>query len=532
MKTDRREFLSRFARGAAALPLIGSMASNSLSTAADSGPSRIRIGLDRPTHTIDRKIYGIFAEHLGRCIYEGVYQENSPLSDADGYRKDVREALKRLNVPTIRWPGGFFATYYHWLDGVGPKPSRPQKLNVPWKQTESNRFGTDEFIVYCRQLQAEPQIVVNCLNGTVEEALGWLEYCNLSTDTHYANLRRKHGHERPFGVKYWELDNEVWAFYSPNERGATDYADRAWMFGRAMKHIDPSIKLTACGLAQPAWDRPMLERLSPIIDYVAIHQYVGESPDRYREVLGTSRTFQHMIQRTRQVIKEVLAEQKLNKEIGIAFNEYNIVRDWSSGAGPGDHRFELSFNLRDALWLATVLNLFQRNADVVKFANYSELVNVVAPIRTNDAGMFCQTVYYTLQLYSRHCGSRLLETHVDTETFATSIEPADVGDKAVPSKSEPMPYLDVSATRGDSGLSLIVTNLHAQRAMTSRIEIRGLAGTKKAIVYEINGPSMDTENSFQEPNNVTLERKSDLALKATFEYSFPPHSITLIKAAL
>ena len=162
------------------------MPSNPLSAADDIGPSRVRVHLDRPTHTIDRKIYGLFAEHLGRCIYEGVYQEDSPLSDAAGFRKDVRSALKELEVPTIRWPGGFFATYYHWLDGVGLKSSRPQKLNVPWKQTESNHFGTTEFIDYCRQLEAEPQIVINCLNGTVEEALGWLEYCNLSTDTHYA----------------------------------------------------------------------------------------------------------------------------------------------------------------------------------------------------------------------------------------------------------------------------------------------------------------------------------------------------------
>jgi alpha-L-arabinofuranosidase len=532
MKSDRREFLSHCARASAAFPLIGSMASNPLSAADDTGLSRIRVHLDRPTHTIDRKIYGLFAEHLGRCIYEGVYQEDSPLSDSDGFRKDVRKALKELEVPTIRWPGGFFATYYHWLDGVGPKATRPQKLNVPWKQTESNHFGTTEFITYCRQLGAEPQIVVNCLNGTVEETLGWLEYCNLSTDTHYANLKRQHGHAHPFRVKYWELDNEIWAFYPPNGKGATDYANRAYMFAMAMKHVDPSIKLTACGLAQPQWDRPMLERLAPVIDYVAIHRYVGEKPETYREVLGSVRTLEHMIQQTRHVIEDVRAELKLTKKIGIAVNEYNIMRDWSTGAGPGDHRFELSFNLRDALWLATVLNLFQRNADLVKFANYSELVNAVAPIRTNDAGMFLQTVYHTLRLYSRHCRSQLLTTEVDAETFATSIEPAGLGDKTVPARSAPMPYLDFSATFADSGLALIVTNLHERRAMEAKIEILGLSGEKQARVYEINGRNMDTENSFEAPDNVTLQPVSDITLEPSFEYSFPAHSITLIEGAV
>ena len=438
--------------------------------------------------------------------------------------------FKELHVPTIRWPGGFFATYYHWQDGVGPQASRPQKLNVPWKQTESNHFGTAEFIDYCRQLGAEPQIVVNCLNGTVDEALGWLEYCNLDTDTHYANLRRQHGHADPFGVKYWELDNEAWVFYPPNGRGAASYADRAFMFAVAMKHVDPSIKLTACGLGQPDWDRPMLERLAPVIDYVAIHRYVGERPDRYREVLGTARTLEHMISQTRAVIETVRSEQKLNKEIGIAFNEYNIVRDWSTGLGPDDHRFELSFNLRDALWLATVLNLFQRNADLVKFANYSEIVNVVAPIRTNDTGMFRQTMYYTLQLYSRHCGSRLLETHVDTETFAVKIEPPGLGDKTVPETAEPMPYLDVSATRGDDDISLMVANLHERRDIKAEIQLSGLAGPSTAAVFELNAEQLDTENSFQQTDNVRVQQRADLILAPDLEYSFPAHSITLIKA--
>ncbi len=313
MKSDRRKFLSQCAKSAAALSLIRTVGSSSLLAAGSADTSRIQVHIDRPTHTIDRKIYGLFAEHLGRCIYEGIYQEDSALADDNGFRKDVKKALKELNVPTIRWPGGFFATYYHWLDGVGPKTSRPKRLNVPWKQTESNHFGTSEFIAYCQQLGAEPQIVINCLNGTVEETLGWLEYCNLSTDTHYANLRRQHGHAQPFGVKYWELDNEMWVFYPPNGRGAADYADRAYLFAVAMKRIDPSIKLTACGLAQPEWDRPMLERLAPVIDYVAIHQYIGETPERYRHVLGTARTLERMIQQTRAVIETVLAEKQLNK---------------------------------------------------------------------------------------------------------------------------------------------------------------------------------------------------------------------------
>jgi alpha-N-arabinofuranosidase len=289
----------------------------------------------------------------------------------------------------------------------------------------------------------------------VEEAAGWLEYCNLETDTEYANLRRSNGHAAPHNVRIWELDNEVWVIYPQNERGAADYADRAFHFATILKRIDPSIQLIACGLGKPEWDRPVLERLAGLIDYLAVHHYVGKG-DEYQDLLGSSREIETKIQSTLETIDAVVKEKGISRPIAVAFNEYNIVRDWSSGRGPSDHRFELSFNLRDALWLAQTLNAFQRLSPQVGIANYSELVNVVATVMTRSDGMFRQPPYFTLQLYSRHCGPQRLDCQAICPTFSTR-------------QHSRIPYLEVSATKDETGrLALIVANLHESQSAIVR----------------------------------------------------------------
>ena len=193
--------------------------------------------------TIDPNIYGNFIEHLGRCIYGGIYEENSPLSDERGFRLDVLEAIKGLNVPVLRWPGGNFVSGYHWMDGIGPKEKRPRKVDWAWHAEESNRFGTDEFIEYCREVGTEPYICVNLGTGTIDEAAAWVEYCNGTGDTYYANLRRQNGHPEPYNVKYWGLGNEMYGFWQIGAKTADDYAKLAMEAAKLMKWTDPSIKL-------------------------------------------------------------------------------------------------------------------------------------------------------------------------------------------------------------------------------------------------------------------------------------------------
>ena len=188
---------------------------------------RIGIDLARRIGTVDRRIFGNFIEHLGRCIYGGIYDEGSPLSDARGFRQDVLEAVRPLRVPLLRWPGGNFVSGYHWLDGVGPKDQRPRRTELAWYAEESNRFGTLEFIEYCREIKAEPFICVNMGSGTMDEAQAWVEYCNGTGNTSWANLRRQHGHPEPLGVTYWGLGNEMYGSWQIGNLNAHDYVKKA-----------------------------------------------------------------------------------------------------------------------------------------------------------------------------------------------------------------------------------------------------------------------------------------------------------------
>lgn len=237
--------------------------------------ARIKIDLDRKIGTIDRNIYGNFTEHLGRCIYGGIYDEGSSLSGADGFRKDVLEAARGMHVSVLRWPGGNFSSGYNWKDGIGPKDARPRRWDTAWQEEESNRFGTDEFIEYCRKLGAEPYICVNMGTGTMQDAADWVEYCNATTDTYWANLRKKNGHPEPYNVKYWALGNEVYGSWQAGHKDVADYAADALEFGKMMRWVDPSIKLIACGGPGVDWNLPVLEKLVYLVDYISLHHYGG-----------------------------------------------------------------------------------------------------------------------------------------------------------------------------------------------------------------------------------------------------------------
>ena len=218
--------------------------------------ARITVDLDRQIGRVDRRIFGGFIEHLGRCIYGGIFEEGSPLADERGFRTDVLDALRPLKMPLLRWPGGNFVSGYHWIDGVGPRDERPRKSELAWLAEESNRFGTDEFIEYCRVLDTDPYICINMGTGTIDEAQAWVEYCNGTGNTYWANLRRKNGHEEPFNVRYWGLGNELYGGWQLGASTADDYVKKGREFAKVMKLTDPSIELISL--------RPeRLERLGP-----------------------------------------------------------------------------------------------------------------------------------------------------------------------------------------------------------------------------------------------------------------------------
>ena len=489
----------------------------------------IKIDLDRRLGTVDRRIFGGFIEHLGRCIYGGIFEEGSALSDAQGFRTDVLAAARGLQIPVLRWPGGNFVSGYHWLDGVGPVDQRPRRLDLAWHAEESNRFGTDEFMQYCRMLGAEPYLCVNMGTGTQDEAQAWVEYCNGTGNTHYANLRRANGHPEPYNVRYWGLGNEMYGAWQIGRLSAEDYVKKAIEFAKVLHWTDPSIALVGCGEnGWSDWDRVVLEGLASHIAFHSIHLYTG-SDDYYRNVLAPHQA-ERALELCRALIDRVRFTQRLQHDIHIAYDEWNV---WFQSRRQ-QPALEQRYTLADALAVATYLNIFIRQCRTVRLANLAQMVNVIAPVFTSPAGLFLQTIYHPLRLYAEETQEIALDPHVESDRYefpadvTTAPNPPQVADRA------PFLLLDVAATCDVAGhaLTLSVVNRAADQAISTVIDLTGAVAEPGGIVREVNGRDPDVMNSFEQPNAVRVqEQRLDLG-GAAFEYTFPAHSITVVRLRL
>jgi alpha-N-arabinofuranosidase len=481
--------------------------------------ARIKIDTDRWLGRIDPLIYSQFIEHLGRCIYGGIYEEGSPLSDAHGFRLDVLEAAKGLRPPVLRWPGGNFVSGYRWEDGIGPKDQRPRRLELAWHAEESNRFGTDEFIAYCRELGAEPFICINLGTGTLDEARNWVEYCNGSGNTHYANLRRQNGHPAPYCVKYWGLGNEMYGPWQMGGKPAEEYARYALEAAKLMKWVDPSIQLISCGWdGLSEWDRIVLEVLAPVVDFHSIHLYTGSS-DYYTNVFQPHHAGR-MIEAAQALIDTIRFQQGIERPIRIAFDEWNV---WYREKGE-EGRLEERYTLADALAVAAYLNEFQRHPRAMGMANLAQMVNVIAPIFTRPDGLFHQTIYYPLMLYAAHSQAIALDAWVACDTHTFPEAPKDQRLRGMGT----FPYLDVSATLSEAGdaLTLAVVNRRREAALTAEIDLGGWQPVGPATAYTVNADDVEATNDFgHEPVGIA-ESKVDVA--AYFTYPFPAHSLTVM----
>ena len=341
--------------------------------------ARIKIDLDRTIGEVDPMIYGNFVEHLGRCVYGGIYEPGSNLSDQNGFRKDVMAAVKDLRPTIVRYPGGNFVSNYNWLDGVGPKMERIPRLELAWYTLETNQFGTNEFVSFAKQVGTEPYITVNMGTGTIEEARRWVEYCNVKEGPYYAELRKKHGFAEPYNVKYWALGNEMDGPWQMGHMNAEDYSKKAREAAKLMTRTSPGLKLIAAGSsnyregADPDhWNQTILAELKNDIDYLALHMYVGNPDSNYYNFLATPLVLEQRTRLVKGMIDKVMqtANRPGRDPIYIAWDEYNVwYRARRGTAARGKNALEERYNLEDALVIASFLNAFIRNADVVKMAN-------------------------------------------------------------------------------------------------------------------------------------------------------------------
>ncbi len=521
-----------------ALTIITGFFSTAYTTAQN---ARIKIDVDLKIGEINKNIYGNFVEHLGRCVYGGIYDPGSPLSDDKGIRLDVLKAVKGLNIPLIRYPGGNFVSNYHWKDGVGPKKERPPRMELAWSRLETNQFGTDEFVEYARRVGTEPYFAVNMGTGTIEEAQQWVEYCNVKEGPYYAELRKKNGHPDPYHIKYWSLGNEMDGFWQMGHLNAEDYSKKAREAAKLMRLTDPSIKLVAAGSSNfrpgndpHAWNATILAELRDVIDYISLHMYVGNHQNNYYNFVSSPLVLE---ERTR--IVKGLIEREMEKAdrgnrdpIYIAWDEYNIWYRWrQTETMSGERALEERYNLEDALVIGGFLNAFIRNADIVKMANMAQLVNVIAPIFTEKDKMFLQAIYYPLQLFANNMFGNSLDVYVDCDTYDTGEFYLGLAEQATNQKN--VPYLDVSAAYKDGEVVIMVINRNKDKAITTDVFSQQGSFDGDFEVYEVNGPDIKAENDFEKTNVKTVQKEPIKVKKATsFTYEFPAHSLTMLKGKI
>jgi alpha-L-arabinofuranosidase len=486
---------------------------------AQKNQARIKIDIERQIGEIDKMIYGNFVEHLGRCIYGGLYEPGSPLADETGFRKDVITAVKELNVPIVRWPGGNFVSGYHWQDGIGPKEQRPTRIDLAWGFRENNSFGTDEFMAWCRKVNTEPYFCVNLGTGTMDEARNWVEYCNVEKGTYYSDLRIKNGHSEPYKVKYWGLGNEMDGPWQMGYKNAEDYGKYALEAAKLMKWIDKDIKLIASGSSNYGgdwiqWNRTILEYLIRQVDYISLHNYVGNRNDNYYQFMASTTFAEDAIKITEGIIREELAKAKRETPVYIAFDEYNV---WYRAKGEEGN--EEIYNLEDALVVACYLNVFVRNAHIVKMANMAQLVNVIASILTSKEGLFYQTIFYPLQLFANYCYGSSVSAFVDCPQYELN--------------GQKIPYLDVSAAYNKNKNELIINVVNRNKDHAIETDILSQYGQfeGKATIYEVNGKDIKDQNSPVKQQVKTISKEMNVKGDKLI-YSFPAHSYTMITIPL
>jgi alpha-N-arabinofuranosidase len=482
-----------------------------------------------PAYTIapvDERIFGGFLEHMGRAVYEGVYEPQSKHADANGFRQDVLSALRQQRYTAMRYPGGNFASGYHWLDGVGPRDRRPPVLELAWQSLEPNQFGTDEFIQMARQMDWTPMITVNLGTGTPEEARNWVEYCNSPAGTLYANLRAANGHPEPYEVRLWCLGNEMDGPWQLGHVPAGEYAIRAQQAAKLMKDTDPRIELVVAGSCTTGlptymeWDRAVLEYVGPFAEYVSLHRYVGNPRGDTPDFLAVTNAIDRQIEDMDAACRYVQARTRARQRHYLCFDEWNVAyRSNGEKHQPGafaPHLGEELYNLEDALVVAGFLNSFIRHADSIKIANLAQIVNVIPPILTRGDEMLLQSIYYPFVMYS-------------TRRAGTALRPAVVGPGYESPSYGYVDNVDSSAILGDGRLHVFLTNrsLDEQAAVTVDFPGGQLGPVVSAEVLAGAGPS--AHNTFEQPR-IVVSRALDgvLVQDGQARITLPPLSVAAI----
>lgn len=507
---------------------------------------KISVNPRRKIGTVNRNIYGHFTEHAFGNIYGGVYDPGSELTNELGLRNDVVEVLKDVKVPMLRYPGGNFVSNYHWEDGVGPKEARKKRFEYAWNTVEDNQFGTNEFMALCRATGAEPYLCCNMGTGTVEEAMNWVEYCNSERDTYYANLRREHGYEEPFGVKYWGLGNEC---YAPWQMGAAvnakDYAQKALEYGKAIRFADPDAHLVACGFeSDPAWNIEVLGVLKNMINSISVHHYSVDwgcfDLDDYYQLMSISEFVNELVRSVRGAIEGVTGD--IYHPIKIALDEWNMF-GWAHER-VDDNSF---YTLENGIVTASILNTLIRNCNIVEMANYSVFMNINGAVQTREGGVVLRPQYYVFKLFTHHMGDVLVDCDVVSEAFETKMPVdrrvlSDYYNEAAVEKGgrlrsgvnryvdREVKYLDSVSTIDEAKreISVSLINKNLEEDIECAIEMASGVEIKRAELHTIWSEGVKDANT-EEKESVGIESSEVTVKGGEVKLKLPRHSISVLK---
>lgn len=504
--------------------------------------AKLTIYADHTRNKISKNIFGHFMEHSADVIYGSVYDPDSPMADEDGFRKDVIQALKDVHVPMLRYPGGNFVSNYHWEDGIGKRELRPKKFDYAWIAEDDNRMGTAEFIKLCEKTGAEPYLCVNMGSGTAEEAMNWVEFCNGTGDTKYANMRKSLGYEVPFHVKYWGLGNEMYGDWQFGSMSAQDYAKKALDFAKAMKWADPSIELVACGYDLGSdWNYEVARVLKPLIDHVAIHHYsIGYgifTDEDYDQCMYIPDYITKLTEVARASIVSGTNDALTN--IKVAWDEWNTYA-WDFEKDRDDTRF----TLKNTILTAGILHAFIRSSDVVEIASYSPFVNVCGAISVKKDHVLKRAQYSVFELLAKVFGvcDSYVETRIESEQFELP-EVIDYSNRmaeakfALDAKSEKRmvktSYIDCVAAMNEDGMKMAVSLINKNLEKDYEVELSVLgsdAAWNQALCFQIYHPDFNASNTSEEPENVIAKEARDILQAGKIHLN--RHSITVFTVDL
>ncbi len=462
-------------------------------------------------------LYGSFIEHLGRAVYEGIYEPGHPTADENGFRGDVIALIKELNVPIVRYPGGNFVSGYDWKDGIGPREGRPVRLDLAWHTTETNEFGTDEFIKWCKKAGIEPMMAVNMGTGSIRDAAQLVEYCNHPGGTAISDLRRANGAEEPYGVKYWCIGNEMDGPWQIGHLSADEYGKKALEAAKVMRWtngetddgaLNGKLKLIVSGSSNhemktfPEWDRIVLEHTFEQVDFLSMHRYyeydrTGERP--LEDFFGAPDDMNVYINTLKATLEYVRAKVRSEKRVYLSFDEWNIWTQSSKRKEPlwkkAPHLLEDVYTFRDALVFAGLMNTLLNNCDAVRIGCLAQLVNVIAPIMTEKGGRtFKQSIFYPFRYLSGYARGETVRTFSDSDLF--------------PNKYGAARFINEAVNYDPATRTLVVSLCNfAQDKREIELELRSFGKLSPLEYAEMTSPDLDAVNGFDGERVVPQERE-------------------------